>query len=435
MVALMEAIVETRQDGEEDRAVSSSIRQPVKLSRNPLCNHQQQILTLDEWETAIHVSLSERPDEIIDIFERYAAREEQLQEALSSSLREQLRGEWQEQHTVDETREADEGRDDGRSDVWSNSRESIEAGLVQELCHKLTQLSYTSSSLMPLRNEGETNTHTRTVPQRMENVACMKMLQDDLAAERHKSATLARHLEETYRIHEEKQEEMWQRVQYLEHQLQQATEDAPTVDTQPEEPSRMAHTQTHAADYTLKTQDGDFNTRKEMEHKVSVLSKALNDLQRENTQLKGASNQPAADQDKQIDCVDAHHCKELELELEERRKDLEEMRCREEKLQALILRSERVVEHQKRKLGKTQQSLHWTVKLYEYEKSARQTLERINDTTQTVLDKLHRKVEERRQVIDHLRALLECQSERNQPILINFEEQNAKNQNMSSVVI
>jgi chromosome segregation ATPase len=179
-----------------------------------------------------------------------------------------------------------------------------------------------------------------------------------------------------------------------------------------------------------------------LEDKVSVLTKALADLQRENEELKdaisGASdNQQEKEQQQANDLknLQAQRIFDLEQELEKAHSEMGEMQARWEELDSLVLSSERVLEKQRKKMEKMAQSAQRTTELYEHERSARLSLERINETTQIILEKLHRKVEERRDDIEELTDLLAQKDSMIQAMYVNFKDESAKIQNMSSVII
>jgi DNA repair exonuclease SbcCD ATPase subunit len=409
--------------------------------------HQQprQLLTFDEWEAAIVRSISERPDEIIDIFERYAEGRGEYQEQESLSYRREPRQTGcREDHSME-----DSIRDEGRQEVetrdggWSIARQSFVAEFVNEFRTKIAQLTYPSSpSMLAISNEeqhGPGGATMRSAPNPQGTQSILKTLQADLDAEQLKSKSLALRLKESKRMYQAKLEEMWERVQYLETHHHQTCED----DSVDEKPTEMYEEASQMEDTLVTGEKGtDKSLQKELEDKVSVLTKALADLQRENEELKdaisGASdNQQEKEQQQANDLknLQAQRIFDLEQELEKAHNEMGEMQARWEELDSLVLSSERVLEKQRKKMEKMAQSAQRTTELYEHERSARLSLERINETTQIILEKLHRKVEERRDDIEELTDLLAQKDSMIQAMYVNFKDESAKIQNMSSVII
>ncbi|KAL3909037.1 MAG: hypothetical protein SGILL_008249, partial [Bacillariaceae sp.] len=150
----------------------------------------------------------------------------------------------------------------------------------------------------------------------------------------------------------------------------------------------------------------------ELQDKVSVLSKAMGNLKHENAGLKEALNTAQKNRDLGSLAISSdsssnnQRATELEMELESTKNELYQLQTRCKHQDSLLLRSEDVLEMQRKQLDTSERALMKTRELYEYEKSARHSIERINDTTQVIMDRLHRKVAERKFEIDQLKCLL-----------------------------
>ncbi|KAL3915696.1 MAG: hypothetical protein SGARI_008132, partial [Bacillariaceae sp.] len=217
---------EIREDAEQSVATPPSVsshrnlykqhpqQQHAKQRQQQYSHHQP---AFDEWEAAIVTSMSERPDEIIDILERYAEEREQL--SMREGDERYGEDEEEEEFTIDESREDTEGstpRDVASTrSGWSSARESFVAGFVEELRAKVARLTYESSVLVskPVNSGTPVQIVALDNP---ETEAKAAQLQADLDAEVLKSQSLAQHLEESRAMHEAQMQEMYERIQWLE---------------------------------------------------------------------------------------------------------------------------------------------------------------------------------------------------------------------------
>jgi hypothetical protein len=241
------------------------------------------------------------------------------------------------------------------------------------------------------------------------DVAVMTNLQADLEAERIKSKSLSLHLEESKAIYEGQLQEMRERIQWLESKA--ALADTETAVSKREEASQTEMTVAVDDEATVITTNAKEDIIQERQDKVSVLTKATKNLKVESITLKDrlsvtGKNQELGSLAISRDSKQTDRVKELEIELENTQNQLYEMQCRCRDQDDLIHRSEDVLEMQRKKLDTSERALMKLRELYEYEKAARHSIERISDTTQFVMEKLHRKVAERRYEIDQLRNLL-----------------------------
>jgi hypothetical protein len=400
-----------REDAEHVTATSvSSHRNLYKQHPQQQQHSKKQQCAFDEWEAAIVKSMSERPDEIIDILERYAVEREQL----SMQEGDEWYAEEEEERSADESREDAEGsaqRDAMSSrSGWSTARESFVAAFVEELRDKVARLTYESSALVakPV-NSGAYVSSLLQVTSDKKDVAVMTNLQADLEAERIKSKSLSLHLEESKAIYEGQLQEMRERIQWLESKA--ALADTETAVSKREEASQTEMTVAVDDEATVITTNAKEDIIQERQDKVSVLTKATKNLKVESITLKDrlsvtGKNQELGSLAISRDSKQTDRVKELEIELENTQNQLYEMQCRCRDQDDLIHRSEDVLEMQRKKLDTSERALMKLRELYEYEKAARHSIERISDTTQFVMEKLHRKVAERRYEIDQLRNLL-----------------------------
>ncbi|KAG7370746.1 hypothetical protein IV203_019316 [Nitzschia inconspicua] len=405
---------------------------------------QQPLLTFDEWEAAIVKSISERPDEIFDIFERYAEEREEYHEQESLSYRrEQWQEDWCEVTAPEELREHGRQQNESRSGGWPISKESFVAGFVHDFRTTIAHLTYPLSPLliaMSNKEQNVDNTNVSLVQQQYDtndaSSTVVKTLQAELHAEKLKSKGLALRLHANQRMYERKLEKMLEQVKHLQTRQKGTDENGyilePTCDMS-EETSHMESTL--SPDYNAVEER---NTQADLEEMVSVSTKSLEDLQRESELLSKACSDAERSEKERISTIAAaqeHRIAELERAIENTQAELESMQSRCVKLNVLVLRSERLLEWQRRKMAKIGHDMKRTTELYEQERSARLSIERINDTTQILLDKLHRKVEERREDIEELTELLAQKNSMIQAMYAGFNEHSARIQNTSSVMI
>ncbi|KAL3912199.1 MAG: hypothetical protein SGILL_006979 [Bacillariaceae sp.] len=241
--------------------------------------------------------------------------------------------------------------------------------------------------------------------------------QAELDAELLKSNNLELQLEESKHFYEGQPQQMRDRIEYLKetqpHQGRVATacgEDESA--SKLEEASHMEMTQMVMDETTLHGESESNGLLLELQDKVSVLSKALTDMEQENVDLKEAlavmhhHRQATGHNGIPGEGDDLERNSELEVELESTQNELSWMKSRWKALDVLVLRSEHLLEIQGKKLEKSENALKKTRELYAYERSARLSIERINETTQIVMGKLHGKMEDRRYEIDQLQGLL-----------------------------
>ncbi|KAG7344375.1 hypothetical protein IV203_022383 [Nitzschia inconspicua] len=410
-------------------------------------NQQQQpLLPFDEWEAAIVKSISERPDEIFDIFERYAEEREEYHEQESLSYRrEQWQEDWREVTAPEESREHGRQENESRGGGWPISKESFVAGFVNDFRTTIAHLTYPLSPLLIAisnKEQNVDNTNVSLVQQQYDtndaSSTVVKTLEAELHAEKLKSKGLALRLHANQWMYERKLEKMLEQVKHLQTRQKGTDENGyilePTCDIS-EETSHMESTL--SPDYNAVEQK---NTQVDLEDKVSLSTKSLEDLQRESElRNNGACSDAERSEKERIPTIDAAHAQriaELEGAIENTQAELESMQSRCVKLNVLVLRSERLLEWQRRKMAKIGHDMKRTTELYEQERSARLSMERINDTTQILLDKLHRKVEERREDIEELTELLAQKNSVIQAMYAaGFNEHNARIQNTSSIMI
>jgi hypothetical protein len=428
-----------RDDVECSSTKTSSSSYHLQTSHNhPLQRHQQlQKLplprTFDEWEAAIVQSISERPDEIIDILERYAEEREEYHEQESLSLRRQhmQAEEWRDDdnHTLDHVSE--ERNDVESRDGWSIARESFVAAFIDELRLKIAQLTYPTISAYSITSNkeiaGDTKDSVHPTYQQSDHVACNK-LQAQLHAEKLKYESLVLRLNENRQMYEEQIEELCERILYLERRPSPVLDD-PTKQKAMETLEEASYIE--STEEIIGEKSIDETWMKQMEEKVSDLTQEIDALQRENDELKDTMNargdtEAARPQIQDLKATHTPDINELIKTLEGARNEHRDLQHRLEESHTLVLQLERILDLQKKKMEKMALSLKRTTEIYEHERAARLSLERINDLTQAVLNKLHRKIEDRRDDIYELTDLLAQKDSTIKAMAIDFKDKSAK---------
>lgn len=353
----------------------------------------QHIPTYDEWEAAIVRSMSERPDEIFDMFERYA----------EAGRRERFRtgGPTQGGRGHDGRDRAEHGGDDGRGEGAGDSHRrrdgpyGIKRSYIAEFLERIrlneavaaTRLAY-PTTIVSVESDPTHSGSPATVP-KDDHDELILHLRARLGTEEERSRNMAEQLKEQERLHLVKVAAMDEQIQSLEFRLRRLHHtDQPA---EAEEASQMDETQVindspDGSSLAAETSD----TRRgiiESEQGRPECPATARELQSRNTELERALATY------QVSYEEAEHrSQELARVLKRARKAHDAEKKRSQKLELVVTKAESVLELQRNKLKKVELSQRKTRAVCDFEVSRRESLEQLNEKLKLAMQKMAKKL-------------------------------------------
>jgi hypothetical protein len=393
--------------------VEKDIKDGIELTNSfPIPCHP----TFDEWEAAIVKSMSERPDEIFDIFEKYAVgrRDHDTTMEVSSS--------WKEQQQQSRDDDGDDGRDDDtydneqpeggfntrRDDIDRENerrkrldeyKESYIAELVEKLRLKEVMASLTYRTIVSVDSDA-IPTISPTILQDDQHDESNIQLQAKLEAAEKERHQMAEQMKEDERLHTEKVASLQEEITYWQSELRALLEQNEAAsstkyqsdETDADEASRMDDTQVmnDSPESSVTTGNVVTDTTRIADSEHSTTSKferMLRQLETRNNELEQALKVC-----QKSNGVSGHRIHELQAELQRERKAHSAEKKRGKKLDLLVSKAENLLQIQGGKLRRVEQSQRKTQAICEMEISKRESLERLTEKLKVAIEKMKNKL-------------------------------------------
>ncbi len=360
----------------------------------PLRHHP----TFDEWEAAIVKSMSERPDEIFDIFEKYAdeRRDESQGGAwLSSGMQQHQQSRDDDEQADDSTRDAERGGAIRRSRLDEYKGNYI-AQLVEKLRLREVVASLTYRTILTVDSDLVVSDSPTLLKE--EHDERNNQLLAKLDAAEKESHHLAEQLKEKERLHFEKVSALEEEIKHLKSELntllQQTVDgntDSLSEERDADEASRMDDTQvmddSPASSVAMGEVAIDARGTTDSEKSNSGFALELQKLESRNKELE----QTAAHYQTSYE-ESEHRNHELETALQRERNAHSAEKQRNRKLDLLVTKAENLLEVQGGKLKKVELSQRKTRAICDFEISKRESLELLNEKLKIAIKKMTNKL-------------------------------------------
>lgn len=366
----------------------------------PLGHHS----TFDEWEAAIVKSMSERLDDIFDIFEKYAEeRRDDSEREMSLS--------WKDQQ---QSRDDDDDNDDNESpegivirDVADTERErrkrldeykeSYVAQLVEKLRLREVMASLTYVPLISVDKDAILTGSPTATKDELHDETNIQLLARLDAAEK-ECQQMAEQMKENERLHLEKVTSLEEEIKYWRSELKTHLERNVTesIDYQPdeteaEEASRMDDTQVMDDSPETSVGAGDVvtNSRGFNDSDQSTLrfEPTLLELESRNKEILQELTNCQISYEMS---VYRNHELERDLMREQNAHRAEKKRCK--KLSLLVTKAEHLLEVQGGKIKRLKQTQRKTRAICDLEIAKRELLERLNEKLKVAIEKIENKL-------------------------------------------